>query len=54
MKKSDFDCFMKCLREAGKRMDAHYFQLPVAGSEEPVFRERVYCYELYHQLRNVL
>lgn len=34
--------------------DSHYFQLPEAGSEEPKYRERVYCYELYHQLRNVL
>jgi hypothetical protein len=25
--------------------------LPVAGSVLPVYRERVYCYELYHQLR---
>ena len=28
-----------------------YFQLPVAGREDPIYRERVYCYELYHQLR---
>lgn len=35
-------------------MEQHYFQLPVAGSEEPIFRERVYCYELYHQLRCAL
>jgi len=34
--------------------DPHYFQLPVAEKENPVYRERVYCYELYHQLRNTL
>jgi len=45
---------MKCLRKAIKNMDAHYFQLPVAGSDEPIYRERVYCYELYHQLRCAL
>jgi hypothetical protein len=28
-----------------------YFQLPVAG-QTPAYRERVYCYELYHQLRS--
>lgn len=28
-----------------------YFQLPVAGSEELEYRERVYCYELYHRWR---
>jgi hypothetical protein len=27
-----------------------YFQLPIAG-EDPCYRERVYCYELYHRLR---
>lgn len=27
-----------------------YFQLPVADADS-VYRERVYCYELYHQLR---
>lgn len=30
-----------------------YFQLPIDGREEPVYRERVYCYELYHQMRLV-
>ena len=28
-----------------------YFRLPIDGREEPIYRERVYCYELYHQLR---
>ena len=39
------------MRKATARIAPDYFQLPVAGSEEPIFRERVYCYELYHQLR---
>jgi hypothetical protein len=25
--------------------------LPVYGKEDPIYRERVYCYELYHQMR---
>ncbi len=50
----DFDYFMRCLMKAGAKIEHHYFQLPVAGSEEPMIRERVYCYELYHQLRNAL
>ena len=25
--------------------------MPVAGAPRPIYRERVYCYELYHQLR---
>lgn len=36
---------------ASSQIDAAYFQLPVAGSEEPEYRERVYCYELYHRWR---
>jgi hypothetical protein len=39
------------LIEATKQIAPLYFQLPVAGLEEPIFRERVYCYELYHQMR---
>lgn len=31
--------------------DPGYFALPVAGGENLLYRERVYCYELYHQLR---
>lgn len=54
MRKNDFEYFMKCLVGAGARMERHYFQFPVAGSSRPIFRERVYCYELYHQLRTVL
>lgn len=27
------------------------FQLPIAGEENPIYRERAYCYELYQQLR---
>ncbi len=53
-RKRDFDYFLKCLMEAGMKLEQHYFQLPVAGKEEPIFRERVYCYELYHQLRSIL
>jgi hypothetical protein len=39
------------LHQATANIDPQYFQLPVAGQEDPVYRERVYCYELYHQLR---
>ena len=50
----DFNKFMECLKKACAKIDKHYFQLSVAGRKKPVFRERVYCYELYHQLRNAL
>lgn len=57
MKEKHFRLFLKALREAGRRMvEPHYFQIPVAvkDGEKKIFRERVYCYELYHQLRNIL
>ena len=35
---------------AVSRIAHGYFQLPVADADA-LYRERVYCYELYHQLR---
>jgi hypothetical protein len=51
MKEQDFQQFLKCLMKAMQNIDSHYFQLHFAGSDELKYRERVYCYELYHQLR---
>jgi len=39
------------LKEATKAIPGDYFQLPVAGKEDLIYRERVYCYELYHHIR---
>lgn len=47
----DFRSFLRCLNLATEMIACDYIQLPVAGIERPVYRERVYCYELYHQLR---
>jgi len=47
------DAFATLLQEATQRVGETYFQLPVAGQEDPIYRERVYCYELYHQLRTL-
>jgi hypothetical protein len=46
--------FLELLLEATARVAEPYFLLPVAGMEIPIYRERVYCYELYHQLRMLL
>ena len=57
MIEEDFKFFLESLRRAMGRMnDPHYFQLSVATEDggKKIFRERVYCYELYHQLRCVL
>jgi len=50
----DFSCFLASLIEAGAKIDSHYFKQHVTGSKKPIFRERVYCYEFYHQLRCIL
>lgn len=50
----DFGLFLDALHQATALIEQHYFQLPVAELEDPVYRERVYCYELYHRLRQVL
>jgi len=54
MIEQDFQYFIESLIKAAENMDAHYFQLPIAKKDDPIYRERVYCYELYHQLRCML
>lgn len=42
--------FNRILREAAARIEPEWFELPIMGGNS-VYRERVYCYELYHQMR---
>ena len=44
------DELTEILRVATAAVEAPYFHLNIDGGD-PVFRERVYCYELYHQMR---
>jgi hypothetical protein len=39
------------LRDATAAIEQRFMRLPIHGST-PIYRERVYCYELYHQLRS--
>lgn len=48
------DMFIECLKKAGKNIEAGYFKIIEAGTLSVKFRERIYCYELYHQLRILL
>lgn len=41
------------IKQATRNIEGRYFNLPVAQAA-PIKRERVYCYELYHQLRLAL
>lgn len=50
---SDIDDFKALLREATGQIEGEYIQLPVAGEENEIYRERIYTYELYHQLRSL-
>jgi hypothetical protein len=43
--------FVDALIQATALIPEEYFYLSVAKKPAPVLRERVYCYELYHQLR---
>lgn len=52
-KERDFEQFIDILKEATSRVEPEYFLLPVASQEDAIYRERVYCYELYHKLREV-
>jgi hypothetical protein len=42
--------FTQILQDATAAIEPEYFLLPIHGAPS-VYRERVYCYELYHQMR---
>jgi hypothetical protein len=46
------ETFDAILREATANISREYFLLPVVWSP-PIYRERVYWHELYHQLRSI-
>jgi hypothetical protein len=47
----DVQRLLELLATASAAVESGYFYLTVAGQDAPIFRERVYAYELYHQLR---
>jgi len=44
------DELTRIFEEATLAIEKKYMEFPICGSM-PIYRERVYCYELYHQLR---
>jgi hypothetical protein len=46
-----YERLLKIIGSSINAVGAKYFDFQVAGSDEPVKRERVYCSELYHQMR---
>lgn len=51
---NEYQIFLNALLKATALIPPDYFNLQVATTEATIYRERVYCYELYHQLRRVL
>ena len=47
----DIERFQECLIVATAHIADEYILMPIHGAPLPIYRERVYCYELYHQLR---
>jgi len=45
--------FLQYLLDASLNMDPKYFKLSVSYQDYE-YRERVYCYELYHQIRKII
>lgn len=46
--------FLAALSRSTAQIESDFFSVPFAGMASAVYRERVYCYELYHQLRCAL
>ena len=52
--KSELQIFLTGLDTACEQIPKDYFYFPVYSEKGTIYRERVYCYELYHQLRLAL
>lgn len=49
-----FDIFYPALLDAISKIDKQYYKVKLAYFNQTIYRENVYCYELYHQLRLLL
>jgi hypothetical protein len=51
----DIDCFLQFISDALNNVDRKYYSIKIATHTEQstVFRERVFCYEFYHQMRSL-
>jgi len=50
----EFNYFIEQFKEAISRVNQKYIKISIHQLPDNRYRERVYCYELYHQLRNLL
>jgi hypothetical protein len=51
MQSESIELVLNWLKCASSQISSQYFFMPVAGQPNTKFRERVYCYELYHRWR---
>ncbi len=49
-----FDIFYNALLESTSKIDKHFYKVKLAYFNQTMYRENVYCYELYYQLRKIL
>lgn len=54
MSNFNISCFLEKLILSIKNVDSVFFRIPTEYELDGISRERVFCYELYHQLRLVL
>lgn len=52
MREEFFNQLLQILGDSIVNIGNEFFNFQVAGNEDPIERERVYCGELYHQIRN--
>jgi len=50
--KEHYDSLLNVLWISMEKVEKKYIKFEVANVEDPIQRERAYCYELYHQIRN--
>ena len=43
--------YVDLIKNALGNIDTKYFKMDIFGSSKKIIRERVFCYELYHQIR---
>ena len=48
-----FDYFLEGFGNSVRRINLEYMAIESTGWNIPKYAERVYCYELYHQMRNI-
>ena len=47
------DDFVKLVYDAMRNVSKEFFEIEIAEDVKEKRRERVYCYELYHQIRSL-